>query len=160
MWTYAKAAPSPLPIVNVIPSTPPSPNGPFRYAIVYLEAAFAPGGQTYGSWYEVPYTPIKTNAPATAKQPALSFKNFGTQPLYISNVGIQFGISPASSPLCQTDPACVPNRKLLNNLDFAKTPPPGQPGTRFVAITSPPPAVLQPTPIATPVTACAKAGGK
>jgi hypothetical protein len=145
MWTYATAAPAPLPIVTV---TPPLPlTGPFLYAIVYLEAAFQPGGQTYGSWYEVPYSSSGTTA---TTQPTMTYSNFGTQPLYISNTGIQVGLPVPTSKACATDPTCNANTKLLKDLDFKKTPPPGQPGTKFVPITSPPPAVLQPTAVSAP----------
>jgi len=160
MWTYAAAAPSPLPIVNITPPTPTSPTGPFKYAIVYLEAAFTPGGQTYGSWYEIPYTPAKITPEVTTKQPVLTFDNFGTQTLYISNTGIQVGLPVPNAAACKTNPNCAANRNLLNNLDFGLTPPPGQPGSRFVAITTPPPATLPPTAVTVPITACVKPGGK
>ena len=153
-WTYRRSAPSPLPIVNVTPTTPIAPKGPYKYAIVYLEAAFEQGGQTYGSWYEIPYNPNKTSTDATTGQPMLTFTNYGKQTLYISNTGIQFGVDIASSPECVTNPTCSANNRRLNRLDFGITPPPGQPNTKFVAIAAPPPAKLTPTPVATPVTAC------
>jgi ABC-type phosphate transport system substrate-binding protein len=142
-WTYTGTAasslpPSALPIVTVAAPAPQSQTGPFQYAVVYLEAAFQPGGQTYGSWYEVPYTPDGSG------QPVLTYSNFGGQPLYISNTGIQFGLSVPTDPDCQTNPNCTENGMLLDALDFAQTPPPGQPGSQFVPITSPPPPVLMP----------------
>jgi len=161
MWTYDQAPPSPLPIVNITPPAPTSPNGPFKYAVVYLEAAFQQGGQTYGSWYAIPYTPVKkpaqskTDTVASPPQPEITFTNFGTQSLFITNAGIQYGLPVPSSALCKTSATCPANTAFLNKLDFAKMPPPGQPGSRFVPITTPPSATLTPTPVIAPVTACA-----
>jgi hypothetical protein len=155
VWTYGSAQPSPLPIVAVAPPANLPTHGHFNYAIIYLEAAFDQGGLTYGSWYEVPYIPGGTD------QPMFLFGNCGTQPLFISNTGIELGMPVPTSPKCKKNPTCAANGKLLNDLNFTLTPPPGQPGSRFVPIQFPPPAVLPPSkpppgsgPTSRAVTAC------
>lgn len=157
MWTYDQSAPSPLPIVNVTPPGPVPPTGPVKYAIVYLEAAFQPGGQTYGSWYEMPYVPPAGKIAAETTQPVFTFTNYGPQPLYISNAGIQFNLPVPTAAGCKTNPTCSTNTIMLHNLDFGLTPPPGQPGSRFVPIAAPPAATLTSTKVVAPVTACAVA---
>jgi hypothetical protein len=140
VWTYGSAPPAPLPIVAVAPPANLPPRGPFKYAIIYLEAAFDQGGLTYGSWYELPYIP------GGANQPVFLFGNCGTRPLFLSNTGIELGMPVPTSPKCKKSPTCASNAKLLNNLNFTLTPPPGQTGSRFVPIEFPPPAVLPPNP--------------
>jgi hypothetical protein len=142
-WTYAAAPASPLPIVNV--ATNPG-TGPFKYQIIYVEASFNPPGQgvTYGSWYEMPYTPSPSNPIAT---PAITYMNYNAAglPIYITTSGIRTGLAVPSSAgtLCSQSPVCKANTKLLNRLDFKYEPPPGQKGSRFVPIDPPPPAMLQ-----------------
>ncbi len=140
-WTYANNAPSPLPVVSVAgPAVPPGASA--KYAIIYVEASFAPPGQgvVYGSWYEVPYIP------EGREQPELSFYNYiKGQIIYITNSGIQWFLSiPASKTQCIQSPDCKINTQLLNRLNPKDEPPPGQPNSKFKPIVPAPPSILQP----------------
>lgn len=138
-WTFNSAPSVQQPFVNVNWSPNVLKSKKWAYAEVYVSVSLKPKGETAaGFWTQIAYVP-KGSA-----QPKLAFTNNGTQTLYVTSSGIVPGLNVPADPECRTNAACAENMAILGNLNWAGSPPPGQPSSPFVAMTHPPAAVLKP----------------
>ncbi len=114
--------------------------GTLAYAEVFISVALKPGGPVvYGTWNDVSYMSTGSN------QPVLTFKNFGSQVLYVASSGIILNQPVPTDPECQQNPACPEDMQILSTLNFAGSPPPGDPGSQFIPLKKPPAKILKPT---------------
>jgi hypothetical protein len=139
-WTFPSGA-APQPIVS-INSNQPSRAPLWHYAVVYVAGTTSPsGGAEYATWNEIAYVAKTQN---TSAQPTFTFKNYGSQPIYVTSSGIVLNLPVPSDPNCLQTPACRVNLHLLGELDAIGYPPPGSKGSRFVKLQHPPSKVLEP----------------
>jgi hypothetical protein len=139
-WSFPSQPNHSEPVVAVAWNSSVMTSNSWRYAEVFVEVSLTPGGPpAHGSWTEVAYVP------KGATQPKLSFTNYGTQPLYVLSTGVVPNQAVPKDPTCQKNPACAENMALLAKLNFAGSPPPGSPGSKFIRLQFPPPSVLKPT---------------
>jgi hypothetical protein len=138
-WTFTNAPSVQQPFVNVNWSPTVLKSAKWAYAEVYVSVALKPKGPTAaGFWTEIAYVP-KGGA-----QPKLAFTNNGTQTLYVTSSGIVTNQKVPTDSECQKNAACAENMAILANLNFAGSPPPGDPNSPFVRLTHPPKSVLTP----------------
>jgi hypothetical protein len=139
-WSYPSSPNNPQPIVSINSKAEPKGATKWAYAEVFVSVATTPNGPAvYGTWDDVAYVPNGT------AQPRLSFKNYGKQVLYVLSSGIIPNQPVPSDPLCVTNPSCPEDMQILSILNFAGSPPPGDPSSSFVPLTYPPAKVLKPT---------------
>ena len=138
-WSYPSSPNAAQPIVS-INSSGPKTSASWQYAMVYVAVALTKGGQpVYGTWNEVAYVP------KGSEQPKLTFKNYGTQTLYVVSSGIIPAQSVPSDPECLSNPSCPENMTILASENFAGSPPPGEDGSQFIPLSYPPEDVLKPS---------------
>jgi len=139
-WSYPSSPNNPQPIVSINSKAEPKGATNWAYAEVFVSVSTTPNGPAvYGTWNEVAYVP------AGGAQPRLSFKNYGTQTLYVLSSGIIPNQPVPSDPTCQTNPACPEDMQILSILNFAGSPPPNASGSQFIPLTYPPSKVLKPS---------------
>jgi hypothetical protein len=141
-WTYPSSPQGPQPIISVNVSKQPSTSSNWAYAVVYVAGTTAQGSSAsdYASWNEIAYVPNPSGA-----QPEFTFKNYGTQTIYVQSSGIVLNQSVPTDPECQKEPDCSENMTLLGNLQEDDFPPPGSPSSPFVPLTHPPSKTLKPS---------------
>jgi hypothetical protein len=112
----------------------------WAYAEVYIGASLKSGGKpVFQLWQEIGYVP------GGKDQPKFTFKNYGTQTLYVDSTGIVLNQPVPTEKACKKlTPLCKEDYAILALLNFAGSPPPGYSGSKFVPLQYPPPKVLKP----------------
>jgi hypothetical protein len=135
-WTYSSQSPAPEPIVS-INSKQPASSSKWKYAVVYIAGTTnSAGGPEYATWTEIAY--VAKAGGASSTQPKLTFANYGTQTIYVTNSGIVTDLPVPTDSECLKDPACSENLQLLGNLDAQGFPPPGSASSPFHSLKNAP----------------------
>jgi hypothetical protein len=142
-WTYASAPNNPVPVISINAPQPKSSKN-WKYAIVFVAGSTAKtGGVQYGTWNEIAYVP-KATPGSRQQQPKFTFKNYGSQTIYVQSSGVILDQPVPTDPTCLKTPACTENQKLLAALQEVNYPPPYYSGSPFTALQHPPQKVLKP----------------
>jgi len=137
-WTYPSAPQNPVPVVS-INGTQPKTSKNWKYAIVYVAGTTSPkGGSEYATWNAIGYVPNGSN------QPQFTFKNYGSQTIYVTSSGIVLNQPVPTDPDCLKTPICSENLAILADLQEVNFPPPGSPSSPFVELQYPPRSKLKP----------------
>ena len=139
-WSYPSSPNNPQPMVSINWKGFAKSAPKWTYAEVFVSVSLTPGGPVaYGTWNELGYVA------KGSQQPHFTFTNYGTQTLYVVSSGIIPNQPVPSDPDCAKNPSCPENMNILNILNFAGSPPPGDPNSSFIPLTYPPAKVLKPT---------------
>ena len=142
-WTYPSSQAAPEPVVS-INSSQPKTSKSWKYAVVYVAGTTSKsGGAEYATWDEISYVP-KTTPGSSGQQPQFTFKNYGSQTIYVTSSGGVFDLPVPTDPECLKTPACKENLTLLAELEQVNYPPPGSGSSPFVSLQTPPKRVLKP----------------
>jgi hypothetical protein len=136
----ASQKPVPSYFVSVNPAKLVKQAQTWAYAQVYISASLKPGANPVLSlWKEIGYVP------GGSDQPKFTFKNYGTQTLYVQSSGIILNQPVPTDPACRKlVPLCKEDYSILASLNFTGSPPPGFSGSQFVPLQYPPAKVLKP----------------
>jgi hypothetical protein len=136
----ASQKPVPSYFISVNPAKLVKKAQTWAYAQVFISASLKPGANPVLSlWKEIGYVPSGSD------QPKFTFKNYGTQPLYVQSSGIILNQPVPTDPACRKlVPLCKEDYAILASLNFTGSPPPGFSGSQFVSLQYPPPKVLKP----------------